>query len=144
MGDGMNQYRRELGKALLCTRGTKKRLMAQLLAHRQKLDGESPAPTYDQLVTLYGPPGDMAAMLMEEVPPEEQRRCRKRRRLYRGIAVGLLAALIVFTVYMTFIKEFKTTTIEFREYIYIEGAAPDTSEHYTFNQQNLPDTEHGG
>lgn len=115
MRDGMLRYRRELRKALCCTRKTKNSLLAQFLVYQQKVIDELSSPTYEQMVILFGPPEEMAEVLMVEVTPEENDHYQKRRRLYLGVAGGLLAVLIVFTAYTTFIKELTTIVITVEE-----------------------------
>lgn len=72
---------------------------------------ENPAPTPDDLYAAFGPPQEMAEILMEDVTPQEQAQHRRITLLARALA-GIIAIVLVLTsVYVLFVKEFRITVI---------------------------------
>lgn len=105
------RYQRELKEHLQCCMHIRKKLLSQF---RDSLSGfleENPEPNYEQLITAFGPPEEMANILMEAVPTSEQLRYRRNNKLVK-ILCGFAAVLfIMFALYVFYMKEF--TVVQF-------------------------------
>ncbi len=99
------RYKRKLKRKLQCSRGTKADLLADFT---HSLDGfldENPDATFADLGNAFGPPEEMANILMDKVNDHE-RHSYKVRQLVQRIVVGILAAiLLLVTIYIFFIKQ---------------------------------------
>ena len=105
-----DKYLRELRRHLRCSRKTKKRLLEQFKAYQRSAIDDT--PDYDQMVTMFGPPEEMARTLMEEVSQEERSiyQHKKQRLKAAGIAACILWA--VFTFYVFWIKSIPLQVVE--------------------------------
>lgn len=98
------QYRRALEKKLRCGSETKKRLLDgfdQTLAVYLEERGE---PTMDDLTAAFGPPEEMAEILMTEVTPQELAQYRRYSLFTQLLASILTVILVLSTVYIWFYK----------------------------------------
>ena len=109
-----DKYLRELRRHLRCSRKTQKRLSEQFKAYQH--DAIDDAPDYDQMVTMFGPPEEMARTLMEEVSQEEQLAYRRNRLFLRIISFVLAISFAVFSLYIFFIKEITVIEVVTRDY----------------------------
>lgn len=116
-----NRYMRELRRQMRCSRKTQNRLLEQFTAYQ--LNSLDETPDYEQMVTMFGPPDEMAQTLMEEITPSEESAFR-RSRLQR-IAIGIIAGAlwVLFTGYVYWMK---TVPIEHNRII-VETQTLDTS-----------------
>lgn len=104
MTDCVAQYKNDLKKHLRCCGGTQTRLLKKFDQSLSAFLEESPPQNKEELCAAFGPPKDMAELLMAEITPEEVTRYR-RSILIKRITVGILAALfLTFTVYIYFCK----------------------------------------
>ena len=72
---------------------------------------ETPEPSLNQLREAFGPPEEMAQVLMTEVSPEEKAEYRRNRQM-RRIAAGIIVVVFVlFTMYVYFEKQKPLTVI---------------------------------
>ena len=108
------RYVRELRIHLLCSFKVKKRLLEHFSVYRQNLLDEP--LDYDQMVAMFGPPEEMARVLMDEVQVAEQVRYRRNKRALNIVAAVLLAGIMMLSVYAIFIKE--ATVVEVKTYTY--------------------------
>lgn len=109
-----DQYMRELRNHLRCSRKTRKRLIEHFSAYQR--DAIDEAPDYDQMVTLFGPPDEIAQTLMEEVTSEEQM-AYAQSKLVKKIATILLAtAFVLSSLYVMFWKEISVIEVETNTY----------------------------
>lgn len=77
---------------------------------------EHPDASFNDLCKAFGPPEEMAAILLLQASKQEKQADRLRRLLLR-MATGILCAtLLLFTVYVYFYKEFK---ISYHDVYYI-------------------------
>ena len=106
-------YRRALKKALYCSRAKRQELLEQFKISISYFLEDCPEPTYEQLIDAFGPPEEMACILMEKVSAEEKERCRKRRSVLKALAIFLVVMVVLYTVYVHFYKEY--TIIEFHD-----------------------------
>lgn len=97
-----DKYLHELRHHLRCSRKTQNRLLEQFKAYQ--CDTIDDTPDYDQMVTMFGPPEEMARTLMEEVTQVEMHAYRRSK--LRMVATGVAACVlwIMFTVYVYWMK----------------------------------------
>ena len=106
------QYIQQLKRSLRCCGATKKRLLQQF---RDKLDGfleETPSPNRQTLEEAFGPPEEMAKVLMETVSAGEKNRFRRQKLWLRGAVAVLVAAFLALTVYIYTMKEIPVSVEE--------------------------------
>lgn len=111
MTDTVLQYEKLLKKQLRCTTAVRKRLLEKFRGALLVFLEETPEPSMNQLREAFGPPEEMAQVLMTEVSPEEKAEyCRNRR--IQCIAAGVIAVVFVlFTMYVYFEKQKPLTVI---------------------------------
>lgn len=100
------RYRRSLKKQLRCGPLTRKKLLDRFGGSLAPFLEENPAPGYEQLVSAFGPPEEMAAVLMESVSAKEQARYQTGRKLIQILAVLVAVLFLAFVLYVFFVKEF--------------------------------------
>lgn len=126
MNDCVAQYRKTLKKKLRCPGSTRKRLVQKFNSSAAAFSEDHPKPSMDEVYTAFGPPEEMASILMAEVTPKEAARYRRRQILSR-IAAGILAAIFVaITIYVYFQKDTKWVVIN-EIIVTAEGHHPATS-----------------
>lgn len=105
MTDTVLQYEKLLKKRLRCTTAVRKRLLEKFRGALLVFLEETPEPSMNQLREAFGPPEEMAQVLMTEVSPvEKAEHCRNRR--IQCIAAGVIAVVFVlFTMYIYFEKQ---------------------------------------
>ncbi len=110
MNKDIIRYRRELRRELRCGFSSKRKLLAEFTCSLADFSQEQPNPTYQQLLGAFGPPKEMAAVLMETLSESELTKysiAKKFIRILAGIAVALF---IAFTVYVFYFQQ--VTVIE--------------------------------
>lgn len=105
MANAAFQYRKILKKEIRCKYKLKEKLLKNfdqsLLAYAMEFDNA----TLDDLYLAFGPPKEMAEILMTEVTPQEQAQYRKFT-LFKQILTLIFAILLaISTVYLWFYKE---------------------------------------
>lgn len=111
------QYMRELRRQLRCSRKTQNRLLESFSAyHRNSIDD---TPDYDQMVTMFGPPDEMARTLMEEVTGEERNAYNRNILFGKTIAIAMALCFVIFSLYIMFIKEIP---VQYSEYTNVSQA----------------------
>lgn len=103
-------YEKALKKQLRCTGSTKKRLLLQFRSSLAAYLEEHPFPTASDLRDAFGPPEDMAKVLMENISEAEVKTYRKRALILKIIAVVLLAMILIQVVYSAFFKDYTIVT----------------------------------
>lgn len=106
------RYRRALKKQLRCGASVRRQILTRFDDSLARFEEEFPSPTYAQLETAFGPPLEMAAVMMEGISDRETQKYAIRKKLIR-IFAGIAAALfIAFSMYVFFEKEFSVITFE--------------------------------
>lgn len=100
------RYRRSLKKQLRCGPLARKKLLDRFGGSLAPFLEENPAPGYEQLVSAFGPPEEMAAILMESVSAKEQARYQTGRKLIQILAVLVAVLFLAFVLYVFFVKEY--------------------------------------
>lgn len=112
MTNTVMQYERLLKKQLRCTTAVRKRLLEKFRGVLLVFLEETPEPSLNQLHEAFGPPEEMAQVLMTEVSPDEKAVYRRNRRI-QCIAAGVIAVVFVlFTMYVYFEKQKPITIID--------------------------------
>lgn len=99
------QYRRALKKKLRCSAKEKERLLEgfdQTLSAYLEEHGD---PAMGDLSAAFGPPEEMAEVIMEDVPPQEQTRYQRQVVISKILTCILAALLVFFTVYTWIYKD---------------------------------------
>ena len=99
------QYRRALEKKLRCSQDVKKRLLESFDSTLNSYCEDHPNTAKDDFLAAFGPPEEMATILMAEVTPQEQTQFKLTSLLRRILAVFLVVALLAFTIYIWFYKD---------------------------------------
>ena len=99
------RYRRSLKKQLRCGPLARKKLLDRFGGSLAPFLEENPAPGYEQLVSAFGPPEEMAAVLMESVSAKEQARYQTGRKLIQILAVLVAVLFLAFVLYVFFVKD---------------------------------------
>lgn len=107
-----DKYLHELRRHLRCSRKTQNRLLEQFTAYQRNAIDDT--PDYGQMVTMFGPPQEMAQTLMEEVTVEERNAYSRNILLGKAVAIAMALCFVFFFMYIMFIKEI--TVIEYKEY----------------------------
>lgn len=109
-----DQYIRELRRHLRCSRKSRNCLLQHFAAYqRDAIDG---VPDYDQMVTLFGPPDEIAKTLMEEVTSEEQTRYAQNKLAKKIATILLAAAFVLSSLYVMIWKEISVIEVETNTY----------------------------
>ncbi len=103
-------YEKALRKQLHCTGNTKKYLLQQFRSSLSTYLDEHPSPTRADLQDAFGPPEDMAKVLMENVSEAEVKTYRKRTLFLKIITVVLLAIILIQVIYSAFFKDYTLVT----------------------------------
>lgn len=112
MKDPIKQYTVTIRKHLHCGGTLRKDLLSQFQNMLSDFREDNPTPTYSQLVAAFGPPEDMADVLMAEISNETHiafHRTQKFLKIFAGIA---LAFFIGFTIFTYFIKDVTVITVK--------------------------------
>lgn len=98
-------YEKVLRKQLHCTGNTKKHLLQQFRSALATYLEDHPSPTRADLRDAFGPPEDMAKVLMESVSETEIRRFDRQQKWKCAASIALAALLLILMVYVFFWKE---------------------------------------
>lgn len=116
MHSDVSRYRRKLKKQLTCGPLTRRRLLSRFDCSLTPFLEENPSPSYEQLVSAFGTPVEMAAILMQSVSAKDQARYQTCKKIIRILAVVAAVLIICFALYVFFVKEF--SVIEMHETVY--------------------------
>ena len=119
MNNELHRYRRAVKSQLCCTGKSRRILLLRLRNMLDSYQAEHPAPTAEDLRAAFGPPEEMAALLSEFLT-EKDRLCYRRKKQFLYATAGVLTtALLLFSLYVFFVKDLEVTTID-TIYIYPE------------------------
>lgn len=105
MANAIAQYRKVVKAKLRCDNTEKERILKRFDHILSAYAEEHDTPAMDDLTAAFGPPEEMADMLMSEVPSQEQKRYRKRTLLMQ-LLIGVLALVLALsTIYIWFYKD---------------------------------------
>ena len=103
-------YEKALRKQLHCTGNTKKHLLQRFHSALTTYLEDHPSPTASDLQTAFGPPEDMAKVLMENVSEAEVKTYRKHTLFLKIITVVLFAIILIQVIYSAFFKDYTLVT----------------------------------
>ena len=105
MNNDAKRYKSKLKRKLQCNRATKAKLLDEF---SHSLDGfldENPDASFDDLCSAFGPPEEMAHILMDKIDDREKH-AYKTQQLVLCIVAGVLAIVMIsVTLYIFFWKE---------------------------------------
>ena len=105
MNNSARRYKSKLKRKLQCSRATKAKLLDEF---SHSLDGfldENPDANFADLSNAFGPPEEMAHILMEKLSVEETRQYRCHICVKRVVAAFCAAAFLLFVAYVFFEKQ---------------------------------------
>lgn len=124
MNRDLVRYRRAVKRQLHCAGKTRRALLQRLQSMLDFFLDEHPAATAEELKTAFGPPETMALLLCESLT-EADRRDFHHRQLFLYVSAGIMAtALLVFSIFVFFVKE--------NPIISVDTYSVDYSEDWTF------------
>lgn len=106
MNKEIARYRRILKSNLHCGRAKRRTLLDQFEYSLLCFLEDCPSPTYTQLTDAFGPPEDMARVLMESVTKEEKIKYRKQQKLLKILKIAVIVLLAIFAIYTYYYKEY--------------------------------------
>ena len=104
MTECIKKYERSVKKALHCGKAAKVRLLARFHGSLQTFLEENPSPDAQALHDAFGPPEEMAKLLMEDTTEAERAQYRRNKLFLRIGAVILITAILLFSIYVCFVK----------------------------------------
>lgn len=104
MTECIKKYERSVKKALHCGKAAKVRLLARFHDSLQTFLEENPSPDAQALHDAFGPPEEMARLLMEDTIEAERAQYRRNKLFLRISAGVLVAAILLFAIYICFKK----------------------------------------
>lgn len=107
------RYQRKLRKQLPCSPSRKKELLSKFEATISPFLEDCPCPNYEQLAAAFGPPEEMASVLMEAVPETEKRRFRLWQKIRNVLCILLFILVLLFGFYTYYLKGW--TVVEFHK-----------------------------
>lgn len=105
MNNKVARYKSKLKRKLQCNRGTKAKLLEEFSPLMDGFLDENPDATYTDLSNAFGPPEEMAKILMDKVDEQEKRAYKLRQLLLRIAAAVLAIVLVIVTITVFFWKE---------------------------------------
>ena len=99
------RYEQALKKQLRCTHTTRKHLLRQFHGFLIAFLEDHPSPTEADLRDAFGPPEDMAKVLVENINKAEIAQFDRQQKWKRIMVTILVALLLVLMVYIFFWKE---------------------------------------
>lgn len=125
MNNYIRQYKKALKKSIHCSSSVKRNLINRFDRSLSNYLDEHPSPTLEELIVAFGPPEEMAKILLEEVNEVEISRFRKFALGKKAIGCILVAIIMTFAVYILYFKQCRVITIveenEIQETHYILG-----------------------
>lgn len=111
MNKEIARYRRELRKQLPCLPHRKKQMLDKFESALLSFLEDCPNPVYAQLKAAFGPPEEMALVLMEAVPEKEKRHFVLWQRVGRDLLILLFILTLVFCFYVYYLNELTIITV---------------------------------
>lgn len=112
MNSAVARYKRALKRKLPCGSDMRKILLNRFQSMLDSFLEEHPAPAEEDLRTAFGTPEAMAEVLSEGLSEEETKRYQNRKLLQKICAGALAIVLVVFSVYVLFLKETPLNVID--------------------------------
>ena len=117
MNHNAMRYKSKLKRKLQCNRATKARLLDEFSRSFDGFLEENPDANFADLSNAFGPPEEMAHILMEKLSVEDTRQYRRHIYIKRIVAALCAAAFLAFTLYIFFYKELSDMTLTEETYI---------------------------
>lgn len=121
MTDPVKRYKRALKRDLRCFGSTRETLLQKFELSLSDFLEDVPSPDLDELYAAFGPPKEMADLLMAEIPPDGSARYH-RGIIHLRIIAGILAS--IFLAGAVYIYFFKEQTVAYDNEIVVEDEHP--------------------
>lgn len=105
MNHPIKQYKRELNRHLPLRFSARKKAIQRLQPAMDAFTEEHPAFTVEQMHAAFGSPEDMAQLLTQQSPPEEQAKYLRQKQQTKFLLWGLAVLVLLFAVYVCFFFE---------------------------------------
>ncbi len=105
MNHNAMRYKSKLKRKLQCNRATKARLLDEFSRSFDGFLEENPDASFADLSNAFGPPEEMAHILMEKLSVEDTRQYRRHIYIKRVVAAFCAAAFLLFVAYVFFEKQ---------------------------------------
>lgn len=103
----VKRFRSDVLRAGGSGRKLKKRLDECLRGYLE----EHTEPAKQELVAAFGPPEELARLLMNQFPEKERKRRRMVRKILLGVSAAVTVLILIFAVYVFFLKEIPMTVV---------------------------------
>lgn len=110
MVNAVAQYRRALKKKLRCSSKAKKRLLTGFVQTLTAYLEENSNPSMEELSAAFGPPREMAEVLMTQISNQEYAIYRRKTLCLRILTSILIVVVVLFTLYVWFYKSVGLTS----------------------------------
>lgn len=112
MSNVIKKYRTRVLRRLTCFRKNKKKLEAKLDKSLKRFEEENADGAGDELIEAFGPPEEMARTLLNEVDETEKRQYKRLMKVLQIAGLVLMAAILVFAVYVFCLKEIPMNIVD--------------------------------
>lgn len=112
MVNAVAQYRRALKKKLRCNGKAKKRLLNGFNQTLSAYLDEHSDPSAEELSAAFGPPMEIATVLMAELTPQEQTQYRRSILIRKLFLAAFAIVFLVLTIYIWFFKTTGLTAVD--------------------------------
>ena len=106
MNKDVARYRRILKRNLRCCRAKRKELMEQFDCVLDTFLEECPMPEYIQLLEAFGPPEEMASIMIGYVSEDEEKNYERVKSLWKYLKIALIVLLAAISLYIFLVKEY--------------------------------------
>ena len=111
MNRNIVRYQQQLKKHMPCGFRTRNGLLTQFRGSLSTFLEDIPEPTYEQLTDAFGPPEEMAKILMESVSPKERKTYQSGKCAIKIISFVMAALFVWFSLYVFFKKQFSVVIV---------------------------------
>ena len=111
MNNELIRYQKNLKKALFCGYRKKQQLLSDFRSSLSAFLEDCPTPTYSQLADAFGPPEEVARLLMEHVSQAEIQHYHLWKTVQKSILILLAILVLLFGFYAYYLKEWTIITV---------------------------------
>lgn len=142
MDKAVKRYLARLRRVLTCPKEDRDRLLSRGGSLLAEFAAETPNAGYRELTAAFGQPGDFAAEMLAQLPPETVEKARKRRKYIRWGAVAVLAITLLLCSAYWCLKWTKAQNVLRGDFYVVETVEPETKEEYDAARKRTPEGAH--
>lgn len=128
MDKAVKRYLARLRRVLTCPKEDRDRLLSRGGSLLAEFAAETPNAGYRELTAAFGQPGDFAAEMLAQLPPETVEKARKRRKYIRWGAVAAAVIVLALLSIFWYLRYEKSQSWNENAIIVIEPAKEMTEE----------------